>query len=873
MTSLRGVIATAQASVAGRAQSTAGHRASANQAVWSLTVSVGIVAVALGSRLAGLEPLIPGAVVPWWALVPAFYVAELAVVHVRFKRDAHSFSMSELPLVMGLFFFSPVALLAAQLVGNLLVLTIHRRQPLIKLAFNLAQFALVTVVSVIVFRALVGSSDPFGPVAWLAAVTAMLVGLLMGDLLINSAIRLTGGSITRREMLEVLGLSALGTVMNTSLALVGVILFARSPVTLPLVLLPPAILFIAYRAYVTQRQERGRLTSLYRASRDLHGSPEIESAVQAAANHARTLLDGEFAEIALFPGETRAAAFRTIVGPGSRVDVMEPVAADRGRVLWAHSLRRGRPELVTDPIMLSPAPGAPERIGEAVVVPLSEGERVSGVMLVANPLSDITGFDEADLELLETLAGQLSVSLKNGRLEDSLRQLTVLKEELRAQALFDSLTGLANRALFLERVEHALQRTKRDGNTVSVLFLDLDDFKTVNDSLGHAVGDRLLVAVADRLAAACRPGDTVARLGGDEFAILLEGMRVADEATVVAERITAALAAPLEVEDSLITMRCSIGIALGTEGDPPDDLLRNADAAMYVAKREGKGGFRIFEDNMHAATLQRFQLRNELRDAIAADEFTLYYQPIRDLDTSQITGVEALIRWNHPRLGFVPPEDFIPFAEETGLIVPIGRWALREACRQAAAWEGVTLSVNLSPRQLQDVGVMDSVAAALHDAGFDPRRLVLEITENVLMQASLETLDELKALGVALAIDDFGTGYSSLGYLDRLPVDVLKIDKTFVDRLGSKVGESPLVHAVLQLGNSLGLDTIVEGIETLHQLNRLKELGCTKGQGFYLGRPMPAAEIAGLLPSQPTEDQQHGPSGPAVAPGKLRVIG
>jgi diguanylate cyclase (GGDEF)-like protein len=866
-------MATTRSILTGRLVGPGRSKADTKRAVWSLTTGVSIVAAALAARLADLDPLLPINAVAWWILIPAFYVAELAVVHVRFKRDAHSFSMSELPLVLGLFFLSPLALLAAQLVGNLLVLSVHRKQPLIKLAFNLAQFSLVTVVSVIIFRALVAAADPMGPMAWLATVAATLAGLLIGDLLINTAIRLTGGSLTRREMFEVLGLSALGTVMNTSLALVGVILFVRSPITLPLILLPPAILFIAYKAYVTQRQERGRLTSLYKASRDLHRSPEIEAALQAAANHARTLLDGEFAEVVLFPADSRASAFRTIVGPGSRIELMQSVAVNRGRLLWAHALRRGHSELVTDSIMLSPGPDAPETISEAVVVPLREGERMSGVMLVANPLSDVTGFDDADLELLETLAGQLSVSLKNGRLEDSLRQLTVLKEELRAQALFDALTGLANRVLFLERVQHALQRMRRDDDPVSVLFLDLDDFKTVNDSLGHSVGDQLLVAIADRLVAACRPGDTVARLGGDEFAILLEGMRSPDEATVVAERITADLTTPLDVGGSLITMRCSIGIALGSEGDPPDDLLRNADAAMYVAKRDGKGGFRVFEDNMHAATLERFQLRNELREAIANEEFVLHYQPIRDLHTSEITGIEALIRWNHPRLGFVPPEHFIGFAEETGLIVQIGRWALGEACREAGAWEHVTLSVNLSPRQLQDGGVVESVAAALQDTGFDPKRLVLEITENVLMQASLETLDELKALGVSLAIDDFGTGYSSLSYLDRLPIDVLKIDKTFVDRLGSKVGESPLVHAVLQLGHTLGLDTIVEGIETLHQLNRLKELGCSRGQGFYLGRPMPAAEIGSLLGSAPTEAVPAAQDTAVSTSRRLRVVG
>jgi len=811
--------------------------------------------VALVGLVADLNPLIDTSPVPWWVLIPAFYLAELAVVHIRFKRDAHSFSMSELPLVMGLFFFAPVALVVAQLIGNLLVLTVHRRQPAIKLAFNLAQFALVTIVSVIIFRAIATNPDPLNPVAWLAAFGAMLAGLVIGDLLINSAIRLTGGSLSYRQIFEVFGLSSIGTLMNTCLALVGVILFIRSPITLPLVLVPPMILFIAYRAYVSQRQERGRLTSLYRASRDLHRSPEIEEAVLTAAGHARTLLEAEFAEIVIFATQSSGAAFRTIVGPGNSEEVMEPVQAGMGRLLWDRTSEAGAAEVITDRYVLIPGPQAPELIEEAVVAPLREGGWVTGLMIVANPLSDVSGFDETDLELLETLAGQLSVSLKNGELEDSLRQLTILKEELRTQALFDSLTGLANRVLFLETVEHGLRRLRRDPGSLGVLFLDVDDFKTVNDSLGHAVGDELLVGLARRLVSACRPGDTVARLGGDEFAILLEGLHSPDEATVVADRIIAAIETPLDVAGTVVAPRCSIGIAFGSAVDSPDDLLRNADAAMYVAKREGKGGYRVFEHDMHAATLERFRLRAELREAIDRGEFALHYQPIRDLDSGAITGVEALIRWNHPRLGLVAPEQFIGFAEETGIIVAIGRWVVEEACRQVGEWhdslpalaENLSLSVNLSPRQLQDPETVGVVANALQMGGFKPSLLTLEITENVLMQASIETLDELKALGVRLAIDDFGTGYSSLGYLDRLPVDVLKIDKTFVDRLGSKVGESPLVHAVLQLGQSLGLDTVVEGIETLHQLNRLRELGCHKGQGFYLGKPAPAEGFLRML--------------------------
>ena len=430
-----------------------------------------------------------------------------------------------------------------------------------------------------------------------------------------------------------------------------------------------------------------------------------------------------------------------------------------------------------------------------------------------------------------------------------------LQAQLTHQAFHDQLTGLANRALFLDRVTHALTLSRRHQHKLVVVFLDLDNFKTVNDSLGHATGDRLLTIAAQRLLACVRTADTVARLGGDEFALLLEDAGHDDAAMVVVQRIVQSLKHPFSLDGREVFATASLGIAVAGDTETAADMVRNADMAMYLAKGAGKGRYEIFEPKMHTQAVERLELEADLRRAIEQEEFVLHYQPIVLLHTGEITGVEALVRWQHPRRGMISPPQFIPVAEETGLIVPLGRWVVRDACRQAARWQKMrglplTLTVNVSGHQIQGESMVEDVRGALQDSGLDARHLVLEITESVLMQQSetlLLRLRALKSLGVRLAIDDFGTGYSSLGYLQRFPIDILKIDKSFVDDVGTNSGEPALARAVIALGETLRLQTIAEGIEQRRQLNGLQELGCEMGQGFYFARAIAASAIDEIL--------------------------
>jgi diguanylate cyclase (GGDEF)-like protein len=436
------------------------------------------------------------------------------------------------------------------------------------------------------------------------------------------------------------------------------------------------------------------------------------------------------------------------------------------------------------------------------------------------------------------------------------------ESRLRHQAFHDSLTGLANRALFADRVSHALaQRPRKDGGIV-VLLCDLDDFKTVNDSLGHAAGDSLLIQVAERLEGCVRGGDTVARLGGDEFAILLEAPAGEPEAHAAADRILAALRAPVQLEDREVVVGSSIGIAVEPlQGIDGDALLRDADVAMYLAKAEGKGRAAVFRPSMHEEVVARLAMRSDLESAVTRDEFVLHYQPVIDLGTDEIVGFEALLRWEHPTHGLVMPNDFIGLAEETGYIVAIGRITLRRACAQIMTWQRerggqapLRLSFNLSIRQLEDPFVVDDVAAALEQSGLAPDFLTLEITESMLMrdlETSLAQLIRLKELGVRLAVDDFGTGYSSLGYLQHLPVDSVKIDRSFVQALSEPGADPALVRAVVDLASNLGLDTVAEGIEGIGQLEQLRGLACRHGQGYHFARPLAPADVYTLLLAQP----------------------
>ncbi len=454
--------------------------------------------------------------------------------------------------------------------------------------------------------------------------------------------------------------------------------------------------------------------------------------------------------------------------------------------------------------------------------------------------------------------GQLTVSVVHHggerRMIGMIQDITERKRmegQLLKQAFQDELTGLANRVLFRDRLRHALERRDRHGTLVAVILLDLDGFKRVNDSLGHAVGDELLQIVGRRIASTVRAGETVARLGGDEFAVVIEEVSAKDDPQLLADRLLTLLRMPMRVGGREVVVGVSIGIAVAEATDDEETLLRNADTAMYAAKSSGKACVRRFDPSMHREAMEWLELESDLRLAIDRREFMLEFQPLMRLDNGRVKGFEALVRWHHPLRGYVTPGVFLPLAEETGLIVQIGRWVLADACRQAARWglatgDAPSVSVNLAARQLDSESLMDDVRAALAASGLQPSRLILEITESDVMrdpELALARLKALKALGVKLAIDDFGTGYSSLSHLQYFPVDVLKIDRSFIQRIEEGDREAAFVRTIVSLAKSLSVQVVAEGIEDLAQQQFLHSVGCDLGQGYLYSRPLLGMDV------------------------------
>jgi diguanylate cyclase (GGDEF)-like protein/PAS domain S-box-containing protein len=469
---------------------------------------------------------------------------------------------------------------------------------------------------------------------------------------------------------------------------------------------------------------------------------------------------------------------------------------------------------------------------------------------------DLVPRKDGSMAMLRTK--KIAIADADGRAEYLLGVSEDIADRKRAEAQiarlahYDPLTELPNRVLFQKHLGEALTRRARSGDQLAVHFIDLDRFKTVNDTLGHPIGDALLRVAAERLRGCVREGDTVARLGGDEFAVVQTGLSDMSGATRLAERVVEAMAAPFDIQGHQVMIGASVGVsAAPSDGDDADELLKKADMALYRAKADGRGAFHFFERAMDEQLQARRALELDLRRALAAGEFQLYYQPLYNLGDDRVTGCEALLRWNHPERGMVSPADFIPLAEEIGLIVQLGEWVLREACAEAARWpDHVRLAVNLSPAQFRDRGLVRTVISALAVSGLPAERLELEITESVLLQdnaANMSMLHDLKALGVRISMDDFGTGYSSLSYLRSFPFDKIKIDQTFVRDILKDSDALAIIKAVLDLGSSLGIVTTAEGVETVEQLNALRDQGCAEIQGYFISRPAPASEIARML--------------------------
>ncbi len=491
--------------------------------------------------------------------------------------------------------------------------------------------------------------------------------------------------------------------------------------------------------------------------------------------------------------------------------------------------------------------------------------RTASLVATAQPSSPTTVSRGDEIGTLMASFNRMIATIEQQ--SDEINQFPRRLEQLTKQAFRDPLTNLPNRSLFMDRLSHGLTRAQRRHEHLAVLFLDLDRFKIVNDTLGHAVGDQLLVEVSRRLTSALRPGDTVARLGGDEFGILLEDVADAETAEAVAVRVEESLGKPYRFEGREVFVTASIGIALSSAKlGLPEEILRDADLAMYHAKAKGKARHEVFDGSMSAPALDRMDLEMDLRSAISRHEFRLHYQPILRLDTGKITEVEALIRWQHEKRGLLQPDEFIGLTEETGLIVPIGQWVLSEACKQARVWQveypttpPLVMSVNLSAKQFQNPKLVEEITQALDESGLAPSCLKLEITESTVMQdasVTLTKLNELKELGVRLAIDDFGTGYSSLGYLKRFPVDTLKIDRSFVKGLSADGGDSAIVRAVVTVAKSLNMDVTAEGVETEGQLAELRALGCDRWQGFLFARPVSPERVAPLLALDQSKEKE-----------------
>ncbi len=524
-------------------------------------------------------------------------------------------------------------------------------------------------------------------------------------------------------------------------------------------------------------------------------------------------------------------------------------------------------------VLLADACDVLERDGAACVLldlslPDAQGlEAVTRIQAAAPdvPIVVLTGLDDERLALTAVQEGAQDYLIK-GRVDDVLISRSIryaierkrAEVELAHQALHDPLTGLPNRTLFLDRLELALARGQRRPSAVAVLFLDLDRFKVINDSLGHDTGDRLLIDVAARLQAVLRPGDTVARFGGDEFTILCDDIDGERDAIMIAERMGEAVAAPFVLDDTEAFLTASIGIAMATGLDArPEALIRDADAAMYRAKERGKSRYELFDEVMRKRAVERLHTENSLHRAIERGELRVYYQPMVELDNGRVAGAEALVRWQHPDRGLMLPGQFISLAEETGQIVELGEWVLRESCLQHRRWvrehgngDPLRLSVNLSARQLAQPDLVANVASALDDTDMAASELCLEITESVVVQdteAAIEALDALRAQGILIGIDDFGTGYASLSLLKRIPADLLKVDRTFVAGLGTDPQDTPIVRTVLGLAEALGLAAVAEGVETPAQVAELRAVGCRYAQGFHFARPMPAESFSEVL--------------------------
>jgi diguanylate cyclase (GGDEF)-like protein len=782
-------------------------------------------------------------------LAVAFFATQSWVVHVHFNREAHSLTLNEIPLTLGLLTVAPGSLLVALVVGSAFAFAFVRRQPRLKVVFNVAQFALSGTTALVIFKVL--APDGFGPLVWAAAIVAACAFTFVSVALVSLSLRVAEGTVALREHARVALLAVLSATGTAALTIVGFRL-AQAELSAALLLVVPGLLWVAaFRGYTKTRNRHEHLEFLYESMRGVQSADGFRGAADQLLRQLSHMLRAEFAELLfLGRGETGQVQVFTL-RDGEVVNATRTIRAEE-RLVLIHAALSDRSILLARGHREHPLDGylAARGLQDAVIVPLRGEERELGAIVVGNRASHLSTFTTDDCRLFETFSAHAAVLLENDQLEHSLEQLTKLEGKLRHQAYHDALTGLANREAFIEATSEALAHDK---TPPVILFIDLDDFKITNDSLGHAAGDELLRVVAQRVSGCLRGGDLAARLGGDEFAILLHGAGLV-EAEEIAGRITDRLDEPIQLEGHECSLRGSVGIAQSGNAGTAETLLRDADLAMYASKEHRSGSHTVFKPEMQHRVRARHSLAAALAHSLERAEISVAYQPIVSLDTGAISGFEALVRWQRDGAGILLPTQFLEVAEKTGMMAPIGRFVLADACRQAAGWKaidrGILVSVNLSATELKDATLAHEIMTLLGATGLDPAHLMIEVTEATAMTNPEETirlLTRLRDVGVRIALDDFGTGYSSLSYLEAMPVDVLKIPKELVDGLRGPNPRTVILGGIHALAGSLGLGLVAEGVEEPEQLERLRELGYPEAQGFLLARPLPANEAEQLL--------------------------
>ncbi len=827
---------------------------------WALAIALMLVATTIWWRWVWQSERLSSALdVPWWSLVIAFFLIESMVIHLHFRSESGTFSLLEVPLVYGLLFADPASGVVAMVFGSLLGLVLVRRQQLMKLVFNTANLSVHFTLAFALLPLFLSGRDPLSPIGWLAVLGVTSIAAAVNFSMIVLVIAITERRFDASQGMTAVLFALLVGGANTVQALVAALIMTSEPWAVILLICSAGVLFIAYRAYVAEREQRERVEFLYASTRALREGGQSGSAVASFLGESATMFRARTAMLYLFAGPDSEAApalftyhdreFRAdAITPGEETEARRLAAANPVPTLVGGGRDSGDP-----PDWL-----ADHGLREAMIGALPSDDRIVGVLVVGDRLGNVATFTETDLRLFTTLVEHAAVALENDQLGQALVQLRELGQELERQAKYDELTGLANRTMFTSRLDE-LYLT--DGDDGCVLYVDLDDFKPVNDTYGHAAGDTLLAQVATRVEGATRSGDLAARLGGDEFAVLVSG----GDAEAVAQRLVGSLSAPFMIASNEVRIGASVGLAYRRGASSASELVLQADTALYAAKEQGKGTIVTYDDDLRAKSPHELTVYSDLRRAIAHKEFEVHYQPIVSLEDLSIVGAEALVRWRQPSGRLVSPGEFINEAEQSGLITSVDRLVRLEVLDQLESFRQhdprFFISVNLSARQLRRPGLVKEIAADLTASGAPVEGLVIELTESALAgdtNAAATKLGELQELGPRIALDDFGTGYSSLSYLRSLPIDLIKIAQPFIrDMTG---GDPTFVSAIVDLSHKLGFITVAEGIEEAQAVVTLQQVGCNYGQGYHFAHPMELSDLAELVkrPRNPATNRVSG---------------